>query len=334
MSVTPGERLAGILPVVISGGRPRLRDRTTAALLHDLHGVTRDPVWLVRDDRAGEYERDGHETVTFPRDAAEQYAAAHWIGHEPYRPGAFLGCFTEREWACRLAAQRGCWAVLQLDDNLLILECFTSKSAGKITARVNGGLALFADIFAAVALSTNGVKTGAHLSAVDPRTSRNVLARPGYPYSLYLERTDTGRREPYYGPIEEDILQTWQYLSNATSDTSLIVNPLRYTKCHRSQTTGMRAHYDSTRSVGLQRVAPEMARLTIVGAHACGEGPARVFHRMPGSHDQTPMIVTDPVLYGAAAARMIQLGGDVLELHRRRLAGDLQRRAARAAARG
>src|SRR5215831_11901994 len=105
MSVTPTGKLAGILPVAISGNRPALRDRKTARFLGSLVGVTADPVWLVRDDRAGGYDRDGFEVATFPADWAEEFAAGHWIGDVPYAgPGGFLGCFTEREAAVLLAA--------------------------------------------------------------------------------------------------------------------------------------------------------------------------------------------------------------------------------------
>src|SRR5215467_11140135 len=101
MSVTPAEALAGLLPVVISSGRPALVRRPTARLLPALAGVTADPVWLVRDDEAPGYERDRWELATYPLAEAEGYAEAHWTSHKPYAPGGFLGAFTAREWACR-----------------------------------------------------------------------------------------------------------------------------------------------------------------------------------------------------------------------------------------
>ena len=61
LSVTRPDLLRGVLPVVISGGRPQLRDRQTRRLLAPLEGVTADPFWVVRDDRAPGYERDRWE---------------------------------------------------------------------------------------------------------------------------------------------------------------------------------------------------------------------------------------------------------------------------------
>ncbi len=49
-TVTSTDALAGVLPCVISGGRPTLDERRTGRWLGALHGVTRDPVLIVRDD--------------------------------------------------------------------------------------------------------------------------------------------------------------------------------------------------------------------------------------------------------------------------------------------
>ena len=100
---------------MISGGRPQIRQRPTAAFLHDLHGITAEPVWVVMDKHATEHEGDGHEIAAYPRAWAEDYAASHWTALKPPEPGGFLGAFAGREYACRLAEERGCWAVLQLE---------------------------------------------------------------------------------------------------------------------------------------------------------------------------------------------------------------------------
>ena len=129
MSVSRGDVLAGILPAVITVSRPLLRQRPTAKFLGALHGVTADPVWIVRDDEAAGSEGDGHEVVTYPRGWAEQWAREHWTDIIPFDPAGVLGAFPGREHACRVAAERGCWAVLQLDDNITRLDCFVSRGA-------------------------------------------------------------------------------------------------------------------------------------------------------------------------------------------------------------
>jgi hypothetical protein len=329
MSVTPSSELAGILPVVISGNRPALKPRKTARFLESLRGVTADPVWLVRDDRADEYERDGFEVVSFPREAAEEYAAGHWIGDEPYAAGSFLGCFTEREWAVRTAEDRGYWAVLQLDDNLSRLGCFFGGQPGVEVARRRGGLGFYADILAAVTLATNSRMTGATLDAVHPGAQTGLFARAGFPYSLFLERTGAGR-PPYYGPIEEDILHAYEYGSGADPATAALVLPLHYRKDHGSQDTGMRPHYrDHKRTVGIQRVAPDMARIGVRRTHSNGRGAPRVFHTLrPWAW--TPLAVLDEPLYFAAADVMKEVAAEVLTEHRANCAAKVARRAERA----
>ena len=70
--------LKNLLPAVISGGRPELKSRPTYKLLNTLDGKTADPVWIVREDQAGKYERDSHEIVTYSLDWARKYAQSHW----------------------------------------------------------------------------------------------------------------------------------------------------------------------------------------------------------------------------------------------------------------
>jgi hypothetical protein len=298
MSVTPAPDLAGVLPVVISGGRPLLSQRCTTRLLPALKGVTADPVWMVREDRAPEYERDQFEVATFGRAEAEEYAARHWIGHEPFAPGAFLGGFTEREWACRLAEERGCWAVLQLDDNIQQLRPFSGLKGTQAVAMANGGLGFYADVLAAITLSTNSHMTGASLSSVNPSNQPRMFVRAGFPYSLFLERVGP-RREEYFGPFEDDIMHACQYLARADDACSAVVAPLAYLKEHTTK-TGMRSHYNNERSRGIQMVVPEMVGVSARKTHSNGRGEGRVFHRMGGGSIRTPLIVTDPELFGAA----------------------------------
>ena len=267
MSVTPADKLAGLLPVVISGGRPKLAQRPTARLLPALDGLTAPPVWLVREDEASSYERDGHEVASYPRAFAEAYAQGHWTGAAPYQPGGFLGAFCGREAACLLAEARHCWGVMQLDDNLTHLACYMLNPASCRVVTQAGGLGLFADLLAAVTLATNGAMVGAALTAAHPAGSllagdKPIFARPGFPYSCFIEVVSPAR-EPWYGPTEDDILHAYQYGANASAATALVVVPLRYRKDHRAK-DGMRQAYDHTRSVGLQRVAPQMAQLAIM----------------------------------------------------------------------
>jgi hypothetical protein len=330
MSVTHADKLAGVLPVVISGGRPALKDRPTARLLGQLRGVTRPPVWLVRDDRAAAYERDQHQLLTFGRDWAEDWAAAHWTSHEPYQPGAFLGAFTEREAACQLAEQQGAWAVLLLDDNLrrLFLMFMNRACTSRLAAR-HGGLGLFADLLAAVALSTNGQMVGAALSAAPPSADPGTMARPGFPYSLYLERLDLPPREPYYGPTEDDILHAIAYGANHTNATAALVPPLRYVKAAK-QAGGMRDHYDATRSVGLQRMAPAVTRISAQRSHANGMGAGRVFHTMTRDAIRTPLVVFDRQLWDQARAAITGLADEFAAEYAADVARKVADRAARA----
>lgn len=309
MSVTPTDSLAGVLPVVISGRRPLLSHRTTRRLLPFLLGKTADPVWLVRDDEAPTYERDQYEIVTFPREAAEEFAKDHWLGPDRYEYGTFLGCFTQREWACRVAAERGYWAVLELDDNIQRLSAFAAREGSNRVVRQAGGLGMFADILAAVTLSTNSRMTGAMLMSINPASEPRRFARAGFPYSLYLERVDKPDRDPYYGPIEEDILHAYHYMSAPNDATAALVRPLLYSKEHqRSKESGMRQAYkNQRRSAGLQLVNPELCKVGVHKGHSNGLGSARIFHKMTSSAIRTPLVVKDQSLFDAAAAYVTEL---------------------------
>jgi hypothetical protein len=297
MSISRGDALTRLLPVVISGGRPGLAQRPVTKLLGALHGVTADPVWVVRDDDAGAYERDGHEILAYSRDWAEEYAQANWIGYRAFEPGGFLGAFPGREWACRVAAERGYDAVLQLDDNIDYLCCFLWYGAsGRMTTR-HGGMALFADLLLAVTQATNGAMVGAFLTAVAPTGVKRV-ARPGFPYSLFVEQLGSGR-EPWLGPFEDDITHAYQYAYSDSPQTALVMPSLLYHK-ERLAKTGMRSHYSPERAVALQRMFPESARVNIRSARSNGQGEPRVFHHMqPGAvRTRAPMVITDPEQFG------------------------------------
>lgn len=330
MSVTPAEKLSGLLPAIVTGGRPSIFERLTARLLAPLHGVTADPVWIVRDDQAGDYQPDGHEIITYPRDWAREWAAAHWTDVKPMpEDGSFLGAFPGREHAARVAEERGYWGVLQLDDNIRQLTLFVGTATSKRVAERHGGLAMFADILAAVSLSTNAAMCGAHLQAVNPAEEMNQFARTGFPYSLFIERTGPGR-EPWHGPAEDDIIHALQYGSSAAAVTSAVVPPLRYQKEHTSRTGGFRTWYDPTRSAGLQRLFPEVTRISVQRTTANGRGEPRVFHSMTPDAIRTPLTVTDPALYEAARQRLKGIAAEIAEARREDIKELLDKRAASA----
>jgi len=329
MSVSPADVLAGILPVVVSGTRPLLTQRPTARFLAALHGVTRDPVWAVRDDEAGAYENDGHEIAAYPGDWAREWARDHWTDIIPF-DGNYTGAFPGREHACRLAAERGCWGVLQLDDNITRIDCFVSRGAAVRVTRRHGGLALFADILAAVVRSTNAASAGAYLDAVNPRTEAGIFARTGFPYSLFIERADQADRPPWCGPCEDDIVHGFQYGTSAEPVTAAVVVPLRYAK-ESGSSKGLRLQYDARRSVGLQRMHPEGARVIIWRTKVNGQGGPRVFHKMTPDAIRTPLVVLDRELYDAAAAQMAAIAAEIADERR----ADIARRvASRAVAAG
>jgi TET-Associated Glycosyltransferase len=327
MSLTLADDLSRILPAVISGGRPQLRQRPVARLLRDLHGVTADPVWVVMDKDAAGYEEDGHEISVYSRTWAEDYAAGHWTALSPPEPGGFLGAFPGREWACRLAEERGCWAVLQLDDNITRLNYLRTSSACMRIVDFCGGLGMFADVLAAVTLSTNGRMTGAFLSSVAPTAYSLKVSRTGFPYSLFLERTGPGREE-WHGPFEDDITHAYQYGSSAGQDTALVVPVLQYTK-ESSSRTGMRGTYGHDRAVSLQRMFPETARVNVRKTHSNGLGKPRVFHTMIPGAIRTPMIITDHDLYGRVTAYLENMGRELGEMRRQDNRAKINRRAAR-----
>jgi hypothetical protein len=309
--VTSAEQRGGILVAVISGGRPELRQRPTADYLSALRGAgVSDVIWSVSELDAPGYEPDAHGLSVYPRDWAEDYATAHWMQPTPPTPGGFLGAFPGREWACREAERRGCWAVLQLDDNIDTLGFLRPTAPGQNLVTNHGGLGLFADLLAAVTLSTNARMVGARLTSVARDGNVTRVARVGFPYSLFLERVGPGR-EAWSGPFEDDITQALRYGSRADGVTAALIPALRYRKESQSK-TGMRKHYDPTRSVQLQRLFPQAAAIGIRKGRSNGSGEPRVFHRMPRGAIRNPLIIRDPDLFGAVRSRLQELAAEWL----------------------
>jgi hypothetical protein len=309
--VTTVEQRRGILVAVISGGRPELRHRPTASFLPALHtaGVA-DVIWSVSEPDAPGYEPDAHPLSVYPRGWAEEYAAAHWMHPDPPAPEAFLGAFPGREWACREAERRGCWAVLQLDDNIDLLKFLRGTASSQRLVTDRGGLSLFVDLLAAVMLSTNARMAGAQLDSVNPASLETKVARVGFPYSLFLERVGPSREE-WFGPFEDDITHALQYGSRADGATTALVPTLHYHKENQSR-TGMRKHYDPARSQQLQRLFPQAATVGVRKTRSNGRGEPRVFHKMPRGAIRNPLIVRDPVLFGAVRGRLQDLAAEWL----------------------
>lgn len=275
----------GLLVAVITGGRPKLDDRPTSKFLDDLKAAGHPVCWVMGDWDAPSYEKDKHEQVIYTREWAERYAASHWTLPGEPEPGQFLGAFPGREWACIEAERRGCWGVLQLDDNIVSVHVVTNSAP--FTNKL-GGMRYVADILGAAALATNGRTVGAQLQSVPPQKK---WIRPGFPYSLFVERI-LPDREHWYGPFEDDIMHSLQYGSRAQSGTALVVQFIRYEKEYKKM-NGMRKNYNHQRSKSLAMAFPEVARSTVIRGKSNGAGAPRVFHKMNSNAIRTPLVVKD-----------------------------------------
>lgn len=299
MFVTNDKQRGGLLVAVITGGRPQLSQRPTGRFLQGLRdaGVS-DVVWVVSEKDAPAYEHDDNDLAVYPMEWAEKYATEHWMQPTPYEPGTFFGAFVGREWACVEAERRGCWGVLQLDDNIQKVSIVNDTPNGFEIDRRHGELAGVMDSLAAVTLSTNGHMVGAQLSAVG--TIDKKLSRPGFPYSCFIEKVGEGR-ENWYGPFEDDITHALQYGTRADNSTALVVGHWKYCKEFNSK-SGMRKKYNNERAVQLQRIFPESAELVIQtaksnGVKGDGKANARVFHKLRRGAIRNPQVVLDKDLY-------------------------------------
>lgn len=305
MFVTPEAKRAGLLVAVISGGRSKLYQRPTAKLLAALQDFApAGVVWIVNEHDAGEYERDGLPFAVYPDDWAFEYAKAHWTDIQlPPETAKALGAFPGREWACLEAERRGCWGVMQLDDNIVQISVARGGGAAARYCYRNGGIALHADLLSAVALSTNGRMVGAHLQSA--ARERPAIARAGFPYSCFVEKVGPGR-EHWHGPYEDDIIQAFQYGTRADGATAAVVSAVRYMKDSKT-TGGLRTIYDHSRSVQLQRMFPESAAIRVMKSRSNGRGEPRVFHKMSAGAIRNQLRVTDPELFAAVKARIEEI---------------------------
>lgn len=298
MFVTSDEQRSGLLVAVITGGRPELKQRPTRKLIENLKeaGVA-DVVWVVSEKDAPGYEHDDNDLCVYPMDWAEKYASEHWMQPTPYEPGTFFGAFVGREWACLEAERRGCWGVLQLDDNISSVMLANNTKTGLSIAKEQGLMAAVMGSLAAVALSTNGHMVGAQLASIGKIDKK--LSRTGFPYSCFIEKVGD-RREHWYGPFEDDITHAFQYGKRADNTTAIIVTVWKYMKEFKSK-SGMRNNYNNERAVQLQRIFPESASLVIQRTSSNGvggnKGARRVFHKMSQGAIRNPHTVLDRDLY-------------------------------------
>ncbi|UVK61393.1 hypothetical protein SEA_GINGERBUG_59 [Microbacterium phage Gingerbug] len=307
MFVTSEADRGGLLVSVITGGRPLLKQRTVARFFDQMHAAgVADIVWVANERHAGDLEEDEHEVVTYSDDWAFEYARDHWMSPDtPPEPGGFFGAFPGREAAAREAERRGCWGVLQLDDNIDRIMFVRDTRGGNKIIQDLGGFAFFVDMLTAVSRSTNARTVGAQLSSIPEPEFK--IARPGFPYSLFIERVGEGREE-WFGPYEDDITHSLQYGDRADGSTAAIVPMIRYHKENTSK-TGMRAKYNHERSKMLQRLQPHVAKVGVRSTRSNGQGEARVFHTMPAGAIRNPLAVHDHDLYGAARDALVTAVG-------------------------
>lgn len=303
MYVTSEADRAGLLVAVITGGRPLLKQRTVARYFPQMHAAgVADIVWVANERHAPDLEPDEHEVVTYSDDWAFEYARDHWMTPEtPPEPGGFFGAFPGREAAAREAERRGCWGVLMLDDNIDRIMFVRDTRGGNAVISDLGGFSFFVDMLAGVSLSTNAWTVGAQLSSIPEPEFK--IARPGFPYSLFIERVGEGREE-WYGPFEDDITHSLQYGDRADGATAAIVPMIRYHKENTSK-TGMRGKYNHERSRSLQRLQPHVAKVGVRATRSNGQGEARVFHSMPAGAIRNPLAVHDHDLYGGVREALV-----------------------------
>lgn len=289
-----------VLVCVITGGRPRLKDRPSRKFLADLSTIA-DVEYVVREDQAEGYETDPNAPVlnTYSVDWADEFARTHWRHPRAvFNPGGFHGAFTGREWAMRTGEERGYDLVFQLDDNVQYVAPYSAPRAGVLPST---NIAKMAEAMIGVIMSTNLHMCGFQLSSVVP-PKKAKLVRAGFPYSMFMEKTGQGRM-PYYGPFEDDIMHAMEYgLNGGRGRTAGLIPGLTYKKESKSK-TGMRSHYNHERGLELVRRYPQNAKLVVSNSTSSPtqvDGQKSVRHRV-NSRGFTPIVVTDRDQFDQAA---------------------------------
>jgi hypothetical protein len=315
-----------LLVAIITGGRPALDSRPTRQYVETLRAAGFSEVeWVIRSDHASAYERDDLPLNVYPVEWASDYARAHWRHPTAvWEAGGFFGAFPGREWAMRSAEERGYDAVLQMDDNVITIGLLNSSLVGYRAALPAGDLLR---ILADFCLSTNARMCGAQLNSVMP-TGLVQTIRPGYPYSVFVERCGPGRM-PYHGPFEDDIMHALEYARNGGPNrTAAVVDTIRYNKEHRVRTGGMRSAYDATRGLEIARRYPENARIGMGRKSSSPRDTDRGVRHFLTTKGFTPVRVTDLDVFSAADARLRDGLARAAELQREQDREKITRRAA------
>lgn len=280
------------LVCVITGGRAALADRPTRQYFDSLRaaGFT-DIEWVVRSDQAADYETDAAPLNVYPVEWAAKYARGHWRHPTAtWQPGGFYGAFPGREWAMRTAQDRGYSAVLQLDDNVTTLGLLNCTQPSYRDAL---GPAECLTILTDLALSTNSFMPSGLVKVI----------RPGYPYSVFVERTGPGRM-PYYGPFEDDIMHALEYARHGGPlRTAAVVDTIRYNKEYKSK-GGMRAMYDASRGLEIARRYPENVRLGVGPRTSSPRSIDRGVRHFLNTKGFTPVRVLDPDRFTSASTAL------------------------------
>lgn len=293
-----------LLIAVITGGRPLLSDRPSRRLFSSLSSLG-DIEYVVREDQASGYEPDPLAPLNvYPVSWADQYARTHWRHpRATFQPGGFHGAFTGREWAMRTAEERGYDLVLQLDDNITEFGPIDAPRVHYFTDIIQPADSI--RVMAEIALSTNLWMFGAQLSTVQLKGSPPV-ARVGFPYSCFLEKTGPGRM-PYYGPFEDDIMHAMEYgLNGGPGRTAGLTQAITYRKEPKSK-TGMRAHYNAERGLELVRRYPKNARLREMVSSSSPTAKGTAVRHILKTTGFTPIRVTDAERYARARADLSHL---------------------------
>lgn len=291
-----------ILVSIITGGRPELAARPTRRFVDSLHasGFT-DVEWVIREDHVDQYEPDDTPFNVYTVDWASEFARTHWRHPTAvWRPGGFFGAFPGREWAMRSADARGYDAVLQMDDNVEVIGLVNpTQPAYRESLPAGETLRILTDL----CLSTNAYMCGAQLNSILPTGMVSVM-RPGYPYSVFVERTGPGRM-PYYGPFEDDIMHALEYARHGgPRRTAAVVDVIRYNKEHKARTGGMRSQYDASRGLEIARRYPQNARIGIGRKSSGPRDTERGVRHFLNTKGFTPVTVTDPARFTDADQRL------------------------------
>jgi hypothetical protein len=187
----------------------------------------------------------------------------------------------------RTAEERGYDAVLQLDDNVdrlgLLNALYPTYRAAMTPGRMIG-------LLIELSASTTATMLGMQISSVPPTKLDTV--RPGYPYSVFIERTGTVRM-PYYGPFEDDIMHALEYaLHGGANRTAALCSFMTYHKESKSR-TGMRQHYDPTRGLEIARRYPQNVSLRVSRRTSSVSDTSRGVRHILRTRGFTPVRVTD-----------------------------------------